>query len=457
MLQSIEQDKRLREECGVFGIFGHEDAARIAYLGLYALQHRGQESAGIVVSDGKQLTGSRGMGLVYEIFNEETLQELTGPTAIGHIRYSTTGSSVLKNAQPFQVDYSRGSLAVAHNGNLVNTSELRSRLEKAGSIFQSTMDSEIIVHLVAKSQAANFEDALIESLLQLKGSYSLLLLTQDQMIAVRDPHGFRPLCLGKLDGSYVFASETCALDLIEAEYIRDVEPGEIVIIDNKGLHSLKPLPPTTPSLCIFEFIYFARPDSHVFGESVYQARKCLGRELALEQPVKCDLVIPMPDSGNCAALGFAEVSGIPLEMGIIRNHYVGRTFIQPSQTSRDLGVKVKLNPVREVIKDKRIVVIEDSIVRGTTSKIRMKNLREAGAKEVHMRVSCPPHRYPCYYGIDFPTREELIASSHSTEEICRFIGLDTLGYLSLDGMIKAMPFPKEDFCLSCFDGRYPVK
>jgi amidophosphoribosyltransferase len=457
MLQSIEQDKRLREECGVFGIFGHEDAARITYLGLYALQHRGQESAGIVVSDGKQLIGARGMGLVYEVFNEEKLQELTGPTAIGHIRYSTTGSSVLKNAQPFQVDYSRGSLAVAHNGNLVNTSELRSRLEKAGSIFQSTMDSEIIVHLVAKSHAANFEDALIESLLQLKGSYSLLLLTQDQMIAVRDPHGFRPLCLGKLDGSYVFASETCALDLIEAEYIRDVEPGEIVIIDNNGLHSLKPLPPTTPSLCIFEFIYFARPDSHVFGESVYQARKCLGRELALEQPVKCDLVIPMPDSGNCAALGFAEVSEIPLEMGIIRNHYVGRTFIQPSQTSRDLGVKVKLNPVREVIKDKRIVVIEDSIVRGTTSKIRMKNLREAGAKEVHMRVSCPPHRYPCYYGIDFPTREELIASSHSTEEICRFIGLDTLGYLSLDGMIKALPFPKEDFCLSCFDGQYPVK
>jgi amidophosphoribosyltransferase len=457
MLQSIEQDKRLREECGVFGIFGHEDAARITYLGLYALQHRGQESAGIVVSDGKQLIGARGMGLVYEVFNEEKLQELTGPTAIGHIRYSTTGSSVLKNAQPFQVDYSRGSLAVAHNGNLVNTSELRSRLEKAGSIFQSTMDSEIIVHLVAKSHAANFEDALIESLLQLKGSYSLLLLTQDQMIAVRDPHGFRPLCLGKLDGSYVFASETCALDLIEAEYIRDVEPGEIVIIDNNGLHSLKPLPPTTPSLCIFEFIYFARPDSHVFGESVYQARKCLGRELALEQPVKCDLVIPMPDSGNCAALGFAEASEIPLEMGIIRNHYVGRTFIQPSQTSRDLGVKVKLNPVREVIKDKRIVVIEDSIVRGTTSKIRMKNLREAGAKEVHMRVSCPPHRYPCYYGIDFPTREELIASSHSTEEICRFIGLDTLGYLSLDGMIKALPFPKEDFCLSCFDGQYPVK
>ena len=457
MLQSIEQDKRLREECGVFGIFGHEDAARLTYLGLYALQHRGQESAGIVVSDGKQLTGTRGMGLVYEVFNEEELQQLTGKTAIGHIRYSTTGSSVLKNAQPFQVDYSRGSLAIAHNGNLVNTSELRNRLEKAGSIFQSTMDSEIIVHLVAKSQGTTFEEALVESLLQLKGAYALLLLTQDQMIGVRDPHGFRPLCLGKLDGSYVFASETCALDLIQAEYIRDVEPGEIVIIDNKGLHSLKPLPPTKSSLCIFEFIYFARPDSHVFGESVYQARKRLGRELALEQPVDCDLVIPMPDSGNCAALGFVEASEIPLEMGIIRNHYVGRTFIQPSQTSRDLGVKVKLNPVREVIKDKRIVVIEDSIVRGTTSKIRMRNLREAGAKEVHMRVSCPPHRYPCCYGIDFPTREELIASSHSVEEISKFIGLDTLGYLSLDGMVKAMPFPKENFCLSCFDGKYPVK
>lgn len=397
------------------------------------------------------------MGLVSEVFNEEKLQQLTGKTAIGHIRYSTTGSSVLKNTQPFQVDYFRGSLAVSHNGNLVNTPELRSRLEKAGSIFQSTMDSEIIVHLVAKSQGASFEDALVESLLQLKGAYSLLLLTQDQMIGVRDPHGFRPLCLGKLDGSYVFASETCALDLIQAEYIRDVEPGEIITIDKEGLHSLKPFLQTKSSICIFEFIYFARPDSHVFGESVYQARKQLGRELALEQPVECDLVIPMPDSGNCAALGFAEASGISLEMGIIRNHYVGRTFIQPSQTSRDLGVKVKLNPVKEIIKNKRIVVIEDSIVRGTTSKIRMRNLRESGAKEVHLRVSCPPHRFPCYDGIDFPTRDELIASSRSIEEIGKFIGLDTLEYLSLDGMIKAMPFPKEVFCLSCFDGRYPVK
>jgi amidophosphoribosyltransferase len=450
-------ERALREECGVFGIFDHEEAAQITYLGLYALQHRGQESAGIVVSDGKQLTGHRGMGLVPDVFQGEQLEKLNGTIGIGHVRYSTTGSSEIKNAQPFQVDYSRGSLAVAHNGNLVNTRELRNRLEQAGSIFQSTMDSEIIVHLIAKSQGTTFEDALIDSVLKLKGAYSLVLLTQTQMIGVRDPSGFRPLCLGKLNGSYVLASETCALDLIQAEYIREVEAGEIIIIDDQGLRSIKPFPSTNPSLCIFEFIYFARPDSCVFGESVYQTRKRLGRELALESPVACDLVIPMPDSGNCAGLGFAEASGIPFEMGITRNHYVGRTFIQPSQIGRDLGVKVKLNPVKEVIKNKRIVVIEDSIVRGTTSKIRMNNLREAGAKEVHMRVSCPPHRYPCYYGIDFPTREELIASSHSIEEIGEYIGVDSLGYLSLEGMIKAMPFPKEMFCLSCFDGQYPVE
>ena len=447
----------LREECGVFGIFNHQEAARITYLGLYALQHRGQESAGIVVSDGKYLTGHRGMGLVPDVFQGKQLESLDGTIGIGHVRYSTTGGSEIKNAQPFQVDYSRGSLAIAHNGNLVNTRELRDRLEQAGSIFQSTMDSEIIVHLIAKSQSATFEDALTDSVLKLKGAYSLVLLTQTQMIGIRDPSGFRPLCLGKLNGSYVLASETCALDLIHAEYIREVDAGEIVIIDEQGLRSIKPFPPTNPSLCIFEFIYFARPDSSVFGESVYQTRKRLGIELALESPVDCDLVIPMPDSGNCAGLGFAEASGIPFEMGITRNHYVGRTFIQPSQISRDLGVKVKLNPVKAVINNKRIVVIEDSIVRGTTSKIRMNNLREAGAKEVHMRVSCPPHRHPCYYGIDFPTREELIAFSHSIEEIGDYIGVDSLGYLSLDGMIKAMPFPKEMFCLSCFDGQYPVR
>ena len=456
-LPEIDQRGRaLREECGIFGIFDHQEAAHITYLGLYALQHRGQESAGIVVSDGKQLTGYRGMGLVPDVFQEKQLQTFNGRIGIGHVRYSTTGGSEIKNAQPFQVDYSRGSLAIAHNGNLVNTRELRSRLEKAGSIFQSTMDSEIIVHLIAKSRGATFEDALIDSVQKLKGAYSLVLLTQTQMIGVRDPRGFRPLCLGKLNGSYVLASETCALDLIQAEYIREINPGEVIIIDDNGLRSLKPFPPNKPSLCIFEFIYFARPDSRVFGESVYQTRKRLGIELALESPVSSDLVIPMPDSGNCAALGFAEASGIPFEMGITRNHYVGRTFIQPSQISRDLGVKVKLNPVKEIINNKRIVVIKDSIVRGTTSRIRMKNLREAGAKEVHMRVSCPPHKYPCYYGIDFPTRQELIASSHSIEEIGKYIGVDSLGYLSLEGMIKAMPFPREMFCLSCFDGEYPV-
>ncbi len=449
--------RALREECGVFGIFNHQEAARITYLGLYALQHRGQESAGIVVSDGKHLTGHRGMGLVPDVFQGKQLEELDGTIGIGHVRYSTTGGSEIKNAQPFQVDYFRGSLAIAHNGNLVNTRELRDRLEQAGSIFQSTMDSEIIVHLIAKSKGATFEDALVDSVLKLKGAYSLVLLTQTQMIGIRDPSGFRPLCLGKLNGSYVLASETCALDLIQAEYIREVDAGEIIIIDQQGVRSIKPFPPTNPSLCIFEFIYFARPDSFVFGESVYQTRKRLGIELALESPVDCDLVIPMPDSGNCAGLGFAEASGIPFEMGITRNHYVGRTFIQPSQISRDLGVKVKLNPVKAVINNKRIVVIEDSIVRGTTSKIRMNNLREAGAKEVHMRVSCPPHRHPCYYGIDFPTSEELIAFSHSIEEIGEYIGVDSLGYLSLDGMIKAMPFPKEMFCLSCFDGQYPVR
>lgn len=456
MLRREEREGALREECGVFGIFGHQDAARITYLGLYALQHRGEESAGIVTSDGKQLRGHRGMGLVPEVFQGEQLQKLDGRMAIGHVRYSTTGSSEIKNAQPFQVDYSRGSLAVAHNGNLVNTRKLRTRLEGAGSIFQSTMDSEIIVHLIAKSQGTTFEDALIDCLLQLKGAYSLVLLTQTQMIGIRDPRGFRPLCLGKLNGSFVLASETCALDLIQAEYIREVDPGEVIIIDEQGLRSIKPLPPTGLSLCIFEFIYFARPDSHVFGESVYQVRKRLGMELALECPAEGDVVVPMPDSGNCAALGFAQASGIPFEIGITRNHYVGRTFIQPSQISRDLGVKVKLNPVKEVIRGKRIVVIEDSIVRGTTSRIRMNNLREAGAREVHMRVSCPPHRYPCYYGIDFPTREELIASSHSTEEIARFIGLDSLGYLSAEAMMRAMPLSPDRFCLSCFDGRYPV-
>jgi amidophosphoribosyltransferase len=446
----------LKENCGVFGIFGHKDAARLVYLGIYGLQHRGQESAGIAIADGSKIDCYKGMGLVSEVFNEEILATLKGQLAIGHIRYSTSGSSELKNAQPFVVDYFQGSVAIAHNGNLVNIQSLREKLGSHGSIFQSTMDSEVIVHLLARANEDTFEKRLIKALKQVKGAYSLLVMNKDQLIGVRDPHGFRPLCLGVLDGSYVFASETCALDLIRAEYLREIEPGELVIVDKKGLRSLKPFPKTSPTQCIFEYIYFARPDSLAYGESVYRIRKNLGRELAKESPVDADIVVPMPDSGNCAALGFSEISGIPFEMGFIRNHYVGRTFIQPSQPVRDLGVKIKINPVRDVIKGQRVVVIEDSIVRGTTSRTRMKNLREAGAREVHMRVSCPPHRYPCFYGIDFPTREELIASSHSTEEIREYLGLDSLGYLSTEGMIKSMPFKKHDFCLSCFDGNYPV-
>ena len=448
--------RSLREECGIFGIYNHPDAASITYLGLYALQHRGEESAGIAVSDGKHVIGHKGMGLAPEVFNPEILQKLTGHLAVGHIRYSTTGASELKNAQPFLVEYSQGSVAIAHNGNLVNTKELRDALEQRGSIFQSTMDSEVIVHLLACSQKQTIEDRLIDALRQVSGAYSLIFLFKDKLVGVRDPRGFRPLCLGVLNGSYVLASETCALDIIQAHYIRDIEPGEIIIIDESGIRSLYPFPQQKHAFCIFEFIYFSRPDSSIFGKGVYAARKELGRQLAYESPAEADIVVPMPDSGNCAALGFAEVSGIPFEMGIIRNHYVGRTFIQPVQSFRDLRVKIKLNPVREVIEGKRIVLVEDSIVRGTTSRIRIKNFKEAGAREIHMRVSCPPHRYPCLYGIDFPTREELVASSHTEEEIRQFLGLETLGYLSIEGMLKAMPLPSEEFCLACFTGKYPT-
>jgi amidophosphoribosyltransferase len=448
--------RSVRESCGLFGIFGHPDAARITYLGLYALQHRGEESAGIVVSDGKRVTGHKNMGLVSEVFNEDILKRLAGRHAVGHIRYSTTGASEIKNAQPFLVEYSQGQVAIAHNGNLVNSSEVRGELEKRGSIFQSTMDSEVIVHLLACSQKQTLEDRLIDALGQIRGAYSLIFLFQDKLIAVRDPKGFRPLCLAELEGSYILASETCALDLIQARYIRDVEPGEILIIEEGGLRSLKPFPKQKHAFCIFEYIYFARPDSNIYGKNVYLTRKNLGRQLARECPVEADIVIPMPDSGNCASLGFAEASGIPFELAIIRNHYVGRTFIQPSQTSRDLGVKIKLNPVREVLQDKRIVIVEDSIVRGTTSRIRIKYFREAGASEVHMRVSCPPHRFACPYGIDFPTRNELIATSHTDEEIRKFLGLESLGYLSIEGMLKSMPLPAEEFCMACFDGNYSV-
>ncbi|MFH1847881.1 MAG: amidophosphoribosyltransferase, partial [Candidatus Omnitrophota bacterium] len=415
----------IKEYCGLFGIYGHNDSARLTYLGLYSLQHRGQESAGIVASDGQNVKQHKAMGLVADIFDDKSLAKLTGRCAIGHVRYSTTGSSHLKNAQPFLVEHSREPIAIGHNGNLVNAYQLSEDLKQRGAIFQTTMDSEIILHLIARSKRQNFEGKLIDALSRIRGAYSLVLLTKGQIVGVRDPNGFRPLCLGQIDGCWVLASETCALDLIGAKYIREVEPGEIVFISEQGLRSVSPFR-GRPSFCIFEFIYFARPDSNIFGHSVYDARKKLGRRLAQEHPANVDFVMPIPDSGTCAALGFAEGSGLPFEMGVIRNHYVGRTFIQPSQHIRDFKVKVKLNPVRGLLKGKRVVIIEDSIVRGTTSKARVKAIREAGAKEVHMRVSCPPLKFPCYYGIDFPTKEELIASSRSVEQIKQYIGLDSL-------------------------------
>lgn len=446
--------------CGIFGIYGHKDAARLTYLGLYALQHRGEESAGIVAYDGKKVSTHKGMGLVGDVFDERSIKSLRGELAVGHVRYSTTGSSHTANVQPFLVKHKKGHMAIAHNGNLTNTLELHTVLEKKGSIFQTTMDSEIIVHLLAATEEPDYRSRVVRVLAQLQGAYSLVLMLDNILVGARDPFGWRPLCLGKLDGAYVLASETCALDLIQAQYIREIEPGEIVLIHKDGLESIKAFPqgkPTKHALCIFEYIYFARPDSNIFGKNVYLARKSLGAQLACEYSVDGDLVMPIPDSGSYAAVGFAEKVKIPLEIGIIRNHYIGRTFIQPSQFIRDFRVKVKLNPIRDVINGKRIIIIEDSIVRGTTSRVRVKTLREAGAREVHMLVSCPPLKFPCFYGIDFPTRKELIASSHTVDWIRNFIGVDTLKYLSKEGMLDSMPLPKGEFCTACFDGNYPVK
>ena len=448
---------RPKEECGIFGIYGHEDTARLTYFGLYALQHRGQESAGISVSDGRLMRHHKGMGLVSEIFDEDVLASLKGYLGIGHVRYSTTGSSVLVNAQPFCITHSGCSLSIAHNGNLVNAHSLKCELEQRGSIFQTTMDSEVIVHLIARQLTHGLEEALISALSEIKGAYSLVIAAEDQIIGARDPYGFRPMCLGMIDNdAYVLASETCALDLIGARYLRDVQPGEVVFIDGNGLRSRHLPNPGRTAFCIFEFIYFARPDSDIFGQNVYLARKRLGHEMSREYQVGADIVMPFPDSGNYAALGFAEASGIPLEMGVIRNHYVGRTFIEPTQAMRDFHVRVKLNPVRPLLSDKRLLIIEDSIVRGTTTKNRVKALRKAGAKEVHMAVSCPPHRFPCFYGIDFPTRKELIAATHSVDEIKKFLGLDTLHYLSLEGLLQAINLESAGFCLACFNGEYPV-
>ena len=447
----------LKDKCGVFGVFGHKEAAYLTYLGLCALQHRGEESAGIVTSDGEKLYAYRGMGHVQEIFSGDHMETLVGDRAIGHVRYSTTGSSNIKNAQPIVVDYSRGEIAIGHNGNLVNADILRSELEAYGSIFQTTTDSEIIIHLMAKPSNRNVIEGAVDALARVKGAYSAVFLTNQYMMAARDPHGFRPLWIGKKDGAYFIASETCAFDMIEAEVVREVEPGEIVVISAQGLKSLKiSSKETRLAHCTFEHVYFARPDSKVFGETVHLVRQRLGQELAKEHPVDADLVIPVPDSGNSAALGYSRQSGIPLEYGIIRNHYVGRTFIQPSQRLRDFKVRVKFNFIREVLKGKRLVVVDDSIVRGTTSKIRVKSLRQAGAKEVHLRISCPPHKFPCVYGIDFPTKEELIANKYNTEDLRKYFECDSVGYLSLEGMLKCMSFPKENYCAACWSGQYPV-
>jgi len=448
---------RPREECGVFAVYGHEEAARITFFGLFALQHRGQESAGIAVADGCQVWERKGMGLVSEVFQEENLSRLPGHLAIGHVRYSTTGSSVISNAQPFLVHHGDEYYALAHNGNLVNAQEIRAELEEKGSIFQSTMDSEVVVHLLASRIKEGLQEALFYALGRIRGAYSIVMLTKRQVIAARDPKGFRPLSLGKLDGGWVVASETCAFDLVGATYVRDVEPGEILIIDEGGVKSFTPFPRENPSHCIFEIIYFARPDSHVFGKNVYLCRKRLGHNLAKEYRPEVDLVMPFPDSGTYAALGYAEESGIPFELGMIRNHYVGRTFIQPTQVMRNFGVRVKLNPVRPLLKGKRVLIVEDSIIRGTTSRNRVKHLREVGARELHMVVSCPPTIYPCPYGIDFTSKGELLAAqSETVEEIARFIGLDSLHYLSLAGMVEATGMAESDFCLACYDGKYPV-
>ncbi|MBI5893678.1 MAG: amidophosphoribosyltransferase [Deltaproteobacteria bacterium] len=450
------QDK-YKDECGVFGIYNHPEASNLAYLGLYALQHRGQESAGIVSSDGKTLHSHKAMGLVADIFKQDVLKKLPGRSAIGHVRYSTTGESHLKNAQPFVVDYSRGGIAVAHNGNIVNASLLRSELEAYGSIFQSSMDTEIIVHLLATSKNNSLIDRMIDALKMLKGSYSLVFLTETRMVAARDPNGFRPLELGRLRDSWVVASETCAFDLIEAEYVREIEPGEIVLIDKDGVKSFKPFEKRNITPCVFEFIYFARPDSNIFGANVYKVRKNLGAQLAREYPVDADVVIPVPDSGVPAAIGFAEESKIPFEMGLIRSHYVGRTFIEPKDSIRHFGVKIKLNAVKELLKGKKVVVIDDSIVRGTTSRKIIKMIRDAGAKEIHMRISSPPTICPCFYGIDTPTKQELIASSHTIDEINKYITSDTLGYLTVEGIYKAVESAGGSFCDACFTGKYPIE
>jgi amidophosphoribosyltransferase len=447
--------------CGIFGIFNHKHASNIAYLGLHALQHRGQESAGIASTDGSVIHGHREMGLVSEIFNADVLKRLKGSSAIGHVRYSTAGSSNLGNAQPLVVEYAKGYIAVAHNGNLTNAKVIKDELENYGSIFQSTTDTEVIIHLIALSHENATLDRLISSLRRVEGSYSIVVLTDKELIAARDPYGFRPLVLGKLKDSFVISSETCAFDLVEASYVREIEPGEIIHISREGIKSHTPFKKERPRYCIFEYIYFARPDSYMFGRTVYSVRKALGKELARETHVEADMVIPIPDSGIGAAIGYAQETGIPFELGLIRNHYVGRTFIEPEESIRHFGVKLKLNAIHDMVRGKRIVVVDDSIVRATTGRKIIKMLRQYGAKKIHFRVSSPPTTHPCFYGIDTPSRAELIASSHKVEEINKYMESDTLNYLSIEGMKRAIGDNDDSFdysfCDACFSGSYPLK
>ena len=442
--------------CGIFGIYGNKDAALLSYLGLYALQHRGEESAGIISYEKNRIMQYQGMGLVNDVFDRNAIKKLKGNVAIGHVRYSTTGSSSASNIQPFLVKHRGGHIAIAHNGNLTNASNLRCQMEKTGSVFQTTMDSEVIIHMLVKVRDKKPKDSVPEVLSQLEGSFSVVMMIDGMLVGARDKLGMRPLCIGKLDNSYILSSETCALDLIRAKYIRDIKPGEIVFIDKNGLTSAMFSDSKSRAHCIFEFIYFARPDSDIFTKNVYLTRKRLGAQLAKEAPARADMVMPFPDSGNYAALGFAEESGLPFEPAMIRNHYVGRTFIQPSQHARDFKVRIKLNPIKDVLRGKCVIIVEDSIVRGTTSRSRVKTLREAGAKKIHMRITCPPIISPCYYGIDFPTKKELIASNRMIGQIRDFIGVDSLKYLSLEGMLKAMPLSKNEFCTACFSLKYPT-
>ncbi|MGA2717870.1 MAG: amidophosphoribosyltransferase [Candidatus Acidiferrales bacterium] len=453
----ILDDDHFHDQCGVFGIFGHPEASKLTYLGLYALQHRGQEAAGIASSDGADIHAQKSLGSVQEIFTPQVLAMLPGAVAIGHTRYSTAGDNTVVNAQPVVIDCNKGKIALGHNGNLTNALEMRRKLEHRGSIFQTTSDTEVIVHLIARSSARNLSGAIADALNQVEGAYSLLLLARDEMYAIRDPRGFRPLALGRLDGAWAVASETCAFDLIDAEYVREIEPGEMVRISRGGVESIRFAPEKQNQQCIFEHVYFSRPDSVVFGRPVYQSREQLGRLLAKEHPVGADIVTPVPDSGVPAAVGYAAESGIPFRMALIRNHYVGRTFIEPEQAIRDFGVKLKLNPVRRMIEGQRVILVDDSIVRGTTSRKIVRLVRDAGATEVHVRISCPPTISPCYYGVDTPRRDELIAARNSVEEIRKFLGADSLGYLSLPSLRAAVEDTQGKFCTSCYTGSYPTE